>query len=577
MRPRPSSMHGATASSSSNSFAVNATTRIGVAVTTVAVRAVPSSNASSPATDPAPIAPTRRAPRVATANPSRTKKNSRASAPSRVSVRPGCRSSSAPSRSTRASSFAVHPASNGIARSSEMRRLVSPRAFIIVASSMFEGVRSTVRIVDWPGFGVGARGHKATPIALWKTGDARRQGVSVLDVRLCGGVEVEADRRALPEALFGGRQGRLVFAFLVCERHRAVRREELADLLWPEQLPESWSASLSAVVSRLRRLLTKAGLEGASALVSAAGSYQLVLPTDTTVDIEQLAAAVAEAETAAHAGDLERAVQAASAAEQVAARGFLTDDCDWVDQWRATVHDLRVRAALARSVAYLAAGSSGRAVDAARDALALDSSREAAFRQVMRALAAAGERGEALRVWERCRITLVDELGVDPAPETEAVYLEILGASAAAPAALQSLPSGVVTFLLTDIVESSAMWEEQATAMAAALERHDALVAAVVAAHGGTLLKSKLEGDATVSVFARATEGAVAALALLDAIERESWPEGASPRLRMAMHTGEAFERGGDYFGPALNRAARLRSLAAPNEVLLSRAVAELV
>ena len=142
-----------------------------------------------------------------------------------------------------------------------------------------------------------------------------KQGVSVLEVRVCGGVEVEADRRVLPDALFGGRQGRIVFAFLVCERHRAVRREELADLLWPEQLPESWSASLSAVVSRLRRLLTEAGLDGPSALVSAAGSYQLVLPPDATVDIEQLAAAVAEAETAADAGDVERAVQTASAAE----------------------------------------------------------------------------------------------------------------------------------------------------------------------------------------------------------------------------------------------------------------------
>ena len=91
------------------------------------------------------------------------------------------------------------------------------------------------------------------------------------------------------------------------------------------------------------------------------------------------------------------------------------------------------------------------------------------------------------------------------------------------------------------------------------------------------MLKSKLEGDATVSVFARATEGAHAALALLEAIESEPWPEGASPRLRMAMHTGEAFERGGDYFGPALNRAARVRSIAGPSEVLLSQAVAELV
>src|SRR4029079_13938 len=109
------------------------------------------------------------------------------------------------------------------------------------------------------------------------------------------------------------------------------------------------------------------------------------------------------------------------------------------------------------------------------------------------------------------------------------------------------------------------------------IERHDALIAATVAAHGGTILKSKLEGDATVSVFARATEGAAAALALLDAIEAEPWPEGARPRLRMAMHTGEAFERGGDYFGPALNRAARLRALAAANQILLSQAVAEMV
>ena len=121
------------------------------------------------------------------------------------------------------------------------------------------------------------------------------------------------------------------------------------------------------------------------------------------------------------------------------------------------------------------------------------------------------------------------------------------------------------------------MWDRDADAMAAALERHDRVVAEVVTAHGGTLLKSKLEGDATVSVFARATECAVAALALLDAIESEVWPDGAEPSLRIAMHTGEAFERDGDYFGPALNRAARLRGLAAGGEVLLSQAVAELV
>jgi DNA-binding SARP family transcriptional activator/tetratricopeptide (TPR) repeat protein len=398
----------------------------------------------------------------------------------------------------------------------------------------------------------------------------------VLNVRVCGALEVEADQGVLPDALFGGRQGRLVFAFLVCERHRAVRREELAELLWPDELPDSWSASLSAVVSRLRRLLSEAGVDGPATLVSAAGSYQLLLPPDSVVDLEELAERVDVAERAAAVDDVERALTAAAAAEAIARRGFLTDDCEWVDRQRASVLDQQVRAVLARSVAQLAASVSGRAVEAARDALSLDPSRETSYRQLMRALAAAGERGEALRVWERCRITLVEELGVDPAPETERVYLEILGA-AARHGATSHLPSGVVTFLLTDILESSAMWEADTAAMAAALERHDAIVGQVVTAHGGTLLKSKLEGDATVSVFARATECAGAALALLDALAHEPWPERTEPRLRMAMHTGEAFERGGDYFGPALNRAARLRSIAGAGEVLMSQAVAELV
>ena len=178
-------------------------------------------------------------------------------------------------------------------------------------------------------------------------------------------------------------------------------------------------------------------------------------------------------------------------------------------------------------------------MEAARDALALGPTHEAAYRQLMRALAAAGERAEALRVWERCRITLVEELGVDPSPETEAVYLELLG-SGAPPTTTSALPSGVVTFLLTDIVESSSLWEREPAAMAAALERHDELVAEVVAAHGGTLLKSKLEGDATLSVFARATACATAAMAVRDAVAAEPWPD----RRRAPAAHGDAHRRG---------------------------------
>lgn len=400
----------------------------------------------------------------------------------------------------------------------------------------------------------------------------------MLEIHLCGGVAVTANGQPVSDALLSGRQGRLCLAYLACAPGR-VPREELADLLWPKDMPTSWPASLSAVISRLRRMLSDAGFDAAEILVATAGSYELRLPDGSRVDWADAFTAVEAAEVAVTAGDHAGAISAAEEAEAIAARGFLPDDCAWADRQRDAIRDVLVRARIARAEAYLLSGSPARAAEVARDALACDEAREASYRTVMRALAAAGERAEAIRVWERCRVNLVEELGVDPSPETEAVYLAILGGQTEPPRVglTNALPSGVITFLLTDIVDSSALWETEPDAMAAALERHDALVGELVAVCGGALLKSKLEGDATVSVFTRATSGVNAALSLRDALHDENWPEGAAPRVRMALHTGEAFERDGDYFGPALNRAARLRSLADGEQILVSQAVAELV
>jgi class 3 adenylate cyclase len=396
----------------------------------------------------------------------------------------------------------------------------------------------------------------------------------MLRVGLCGGVTVEVDGRALPDALLAGRQGRLVLAYLVCERHRSVPREELAELLWGERVPSSWSSSLSVVVSKLRRMLAEAGLEPTTTLASAFSSYRLHLPDNAWVDWEAAAEAVERAERAVQAGDLDTAIASAKEAREIAQRGFLTDDCPWVDVCRDGLRDIHIRAIHAQARAHLAAGERGRAVIAARDALAVDELRETSYRLLMECLGAAGERAEALRVWERCRVMLADELGVDPTPETEAIYLSLLGVTSPRSS---TLPSGVVTFLLTDIVDSSAIWDRNPAAMAIALERHDRLVAEAVDSHGGVVLKAKLEGDATVSVFPRASAAALAALALRDTLNAESWPEGADLQLRMALHTGEAIERDGDYFGPALNRASRLRALAGAGQILMSHTVADVV
>lgn len=141
----------------------------------------------------------------------------------------------------------------------------------------------------------------------------------------------------------------------------------------------------------------------------------------------------------------------------------------------------------------------------------------------------------------------------------------------------RDLPTGVVTFLLTDIESSTALWDAEPEEMAQALARHDHLVAHLVERGGGRLIKSQGEGDATLSVFPRASDAVIAALRVQGALGSEPWPTSETLRVRIAVHSGEAFERDGDYYGPTLNRAARVRALATGGQILVSHATAELV
>ena len=136
---------------------------------------------------------------------------------------------------------------------------------------------------------------------------------------------------------------------------------------------------------------------------------------------------------------------------------------------------------------------------------------------------------------------------------------------------------GILTFLLTDIEASTPLWERHGAAMGAALAGHQELITRTVAGHGGRVIKRQGEGDSTLSVFVRASDAVAAALTLQRALGRARWPGEIALPTRVALHTGEAELRDGDYFGPALNRAARLRSLGRGGQILLSRATAELV
>src|SRR3989454_12654008 len=128
-------------------------------------------------------------------------------------------------------------------------------------------------------------------------------------------------------------------------------------------------------------------------------------------------------------------------------------------------------------------------------------------------------------------------------------------------------PTGTVTFLFTDIEGSTRLWEQHPEAMRHALARHDALLRQAIELHRGHVFKTM--GDQFCAAFATAPDALAAALTAQQALGAEPWPLPSPPRggggggvgplrVRMALHTGAAEQRDRDYFGPPLNRAARL-------------------
>jgi DNA-binding SARP family transcriptional activator len=245
---------------------------------------------------------------------------------------------------------------------------------------------------------------------------------------LTGNVGIEAGNSALHLAEVAGRQARVVFAYLVLERHRAVPREELAEALWLDTLPQSWEAALRVVVSKVRAVFVSVDLAATGVLSNAFGCYQLHLPPGTTVDVDVAATAIASAEAALAGGEFDEAVNRALEAQRITGRPFLPGESSiWAERTRSRLHEVLLRALEVLSQARAAQGDSARALEAAEEAVRVDPFRESAHRCLMSAHVESGNRAAALKAYERCRRLLASELGVGPSAETEAAYLKILG------------------------------------------------------------------------------------------------------------------------------------------------------
>lgn len=250
----------------------------------------------------------------------------------------------------------------------------------------------------------------------------------MIRIYLTSEVRIENGDALVSERDLPGRQGRVLLAILVAERDRPISRDMVAEELWPGEPPPAWEKAVMALVSKLRAALRKAGLDD-GALVTSFGAYQLRLPADTWVDIEAAAEAVHHAETAIAAADPIEGYNWAFVGYVVGRRPFLLgEDGPWIRRKRIQLREIYLRALDCSIVCDAAKGELAEAIQAGEDALAIEPFRETTYQRLMSALAAAGNRAEALRYYERCRAVLAEELGVPPSAATNAVYAAIVSA-----------------------------------------------------------------------------------------------------------------------------------------------------
>ena len=245
----------------------------------------------------------------------------------------------------------------------------------------------------------------------------------LLRIHVLGPMLLEGSK-VLTEGQLHGRQGRVVLAMLAVEHRRAVSPDEIAEELWPREMPAAWPGAVKVLVSKVRSAIGRALGDGghgrANLVVAVQGGYRFVLPPGTSVDLEVAAAAVHRAETLIAKGNLEAGGAEALTASMIASRPFLPGaDGPWATMTRDRAGDIRIRALECLARLWLVKGDAGQAARDAEAILRLDPFRESALRLAIEAHVTAGDRPVAAHAYRRSRELLAKELGIEPSPETE--------------------------------------------------------------------------------------------------------------------------------------------------------------
>jgi DNA-binding SARP family transcriptional activator len=240
-------------------------------------------------------------------------------------------------------------------------------------------------------------------------------------VQLCGRFVVDIDGSRVEDTL-PGRKGRVLFAYLVLNRSRALPRGELLMAGWGEDAPPEAGNALSVLLSKLRHALGAERLQGRTEI-------ELLLPQATFIDVEAAMEGAHRAESCIAERQWAQAWGPAGIAYHVATRPFLTGlDAAWIDQWRRRLEEVRIRGLECFAAASLGLGGPAlaQAEERARMLTALAPYRETGHRILIDTLEQRGNLAEALRAYERLRVLLRNDLGIAPSPTLQAVHQRLL-------------------------------------------------------------------------------------------------------------------------------------------------------
>jgi len=383
--------------------------------------------------------------------------------------------------------------------------------------------------------------------------------------------EGEATRRV------GGPRSRTLLAALAVRADEVVPSDALIAALWPAGPPTDAANNLQTQVSRLRSALGRDRVE----LVPGTG-YALRVAT-AELDALAFEDAARRARAALDAGGWSEAADAAAdalacwrgdaALPEFADQDFAGPRANQLEEERWATVECSIEA-------RLALGQHRALVGELQDLVEREPLREWLWGQLMRALYRSGRQAEALRAYERVRHILAEQLGITPCAELVGLERAILEQDPTldwqgAPPVPAPPASALATFLFTDVEHSTARWDRDPEAMGVALRAHDALVRDAIESHRGHVFGHP--GDGFCAVFAVASDAVAAALDAQLRLGRQTWAGHDPLGVRVAVHTGDAEQREGNYFGSTVNRVARLRDAAHGGQVLVSAATRELV